>query len=165
MNAFRIKTMKITLLCLGNLDLPYLKEGIQYYEKKLKHYTKLEIIELSLNKNKQPKEHEAIKIAEGELILSKVTDTDLLILFDEKGKSFNSIEWSKWFEEKLNYHRGNIVFVIGGAFGFSQDVYKRADQLITFSSFTFNHQLFRIIVLEQFYRIFTIIKGEPYHHK
>lgn len=156
--------MKIVLLCLGSVDLPYLKAGVNYYEKKLSHYAKFEILELNLAKAKQPKEHEAIKIAEGELILNKLKAEDLLVLLDEKGKNFSSMQFSKWIGEKQLYHRGNIYFCIGGAFGFSKAIYARANDQISFSDFTFNHQLFRIIVLEQLYRAYTIIKGEPYHH-
>lgn len=157
--------MKIILLSLGHIDLPYLKDGISYYEKKLSHYTKLELLELTLNKNKQPKEHEAIKVAEGELILNKVGESDYLVLFDDKGVHIDSIAFSKWIEEKQIYQRGNLIFCIGGAFGFSDDVYQRANYKMSFSKLTFNHQMFKLIALEQLYRAFTILKNEPYHHK
>ena len=105
-----------------------------------------------------------IKNKEGQLILAKVQATDLLILLDENGKMYTSNEFATFFEKKMIQGKTSIVFVIGGAFGFSKEVYDRANELISLSKMTFSHQLIRIIFLEQLYRSFTILKGEKYHH-
>lgn len=156
--------MKIRLICFGALDQKYLKEGVELYIQKLKHYTRLEIEEILLPRSKQSEDPRKIKEAEGQLLLNKLKSGDQLYLFDEKGKEFDSVGLSNFIEDKQNYLRGDLILVIGGAFGYDDAVYTRADGKISCSRMTFNHQMFRLIALEQLYRAFTIIKGEPYHH-
>ncbi len=105
-----------------------------------------------------------MKNKEGQLILSKVNSSDFLILLDEKGKSLSSMDFSFFIEKKAMHGKTTIIFVIGGAFGFSPEVYDRANELVSLSKMTFSHQLIRLIFLEQLYRSFTILKGEKYHH-
>ena len=106
-----------------------------------------------------------IKEKEGELILKNIKATDDVVLLDERGSTFTSLEWASHLQKKINYEGKDIVFVIGGAYGFSQKVYQRANGKISLSKMTFSHQIIRVIFLEQLYRAFTIMKGEPYHHE
>jgi 23S rRNA (pseudouridine1915-N3)-methyltransferase len=108
---------------------------------------------------------EELKKKEGEMILSKITNLDFLVLLDENGNHSSSIKFASWLEKKVNDGIRSIIFVIGGAFGFSEEVYDRSNQLISLSRMTFSHQLVRVIFLEQLYRAQTIMKGEPYHHE
>ena len=116
-------------------------------------------------KNVKSLSREQIKEKEGELILKNISPSDDLILLDERGKMFTSVEWAREMEKKFLYSSRDITFVIGGSYGFSEAVYNRADGKISLSKMTFSHQLCRVIFLEQLYRMFTIIKGEPYHHE
>jgi 23S rRNA (pseudouridine1915-N3)-methyltransferase len=108
---------------------------------------------------------EELKKKEGELILSKISNQDFLVLMDENGSNFSSVKFSEWINQKVNEGIRSMVFVIGGAFGFSKEVFERANQKISLSKMTFSHQLVRVIFLEQLYRAQTILKGEPYHHE
>lgn len=157
--------MKISLLLIGKTAFPYLSEGISLYEKRLGFYTNYIRIEIPDLKSASSLSTEQIKSKEGELILKNVKPGDELILLDERGKQFASQEWASHLEKKLLYSGKDVVFVIGGAYGFSQEVYDRADEKISLSRMTFSHQMVRLIFLEQLYRAFTIMKGEPYHHK
>jgi 23S rRNA (pseudouridine1915-N3)-methyltransferase len=118
---------------------------------------------------RQRKAYEAAKLKlkkkEGELILSKILNQDFLVLMDENGSNFSSVKFSEWINQKVNEGIRSMVFVIGGAFGFSKEVFERANQKISLSKMTFSHQLVRVIFLEQLYRAQTILKGEPYHHE
>ena len=157
--------MKITLLVVGKTAFPYINEGIAIYEKRLVHYinyTRTEIPEL---KGVQAMSPAQIKEKEGELILKHVKNTDDLILLDEHGSTFSSVEWAQHLQKKIMYEGKDIVFVIGGSYGFSPKVYQRANSKISLSKMTFSHQIIRVIFLEQLYRAFTIIKGEPYHNE
>ena len=126
------------------------------------NYARVEIPEL---KNVQALSQEQIKEKEGELILKNIKNTDDVILLDERGSTFTSLEWASHLQKKMNYEGKDIVFVIGGAYGFSQKVYQRANSKMSLSKMTFSHQIIRVIFLEQLYRAFTIMKGEPYHHE
>jgi len=128
------------------------------------HYLPFEKLVLSDIKNPKNLSLEELKKKEGELILSKITNQDFLVLMDENGTDFSSINFSFWIEQKVNEGMRSMIFVIGGAFGFSKEVYDRSNQLISLSKMTFSHQLVRVIFLEQLYRAQTILKGEPYHH-
>lgn len=157
--------MKISLLLIGKTAFPYLNEGIALYEKRLGFYINYTRIEIPDLKSVSSLTKEQIKSKEGELILKNVKPGDELVLLDERGKQFASSEWASHLEKKLLYSGKDVVFVIGGAYGFSQEVYDRADEKISLSCMTFSHQMVRLIFLEQLYRAFTIMKGEPYHHK
>jgi 23S rRNA (pseudouridine1915-N3)-methyltransferase len=157
--------MNIRLLLVGKTEESYLKQGIQIYSDRLSHYCKFSIVEIPELKNAKALSREQIKEKEGELILKNITPADELILLDERGKMYTSVEWASQMEKKFLYSSRDITFVIGGSYGFGNAVYKRADDKISLSKMTFSHQLCRVIFLEQLYRMFTIIKGEPYHHE
>lgn len=156
--------MKLRLLCVGKTNFSFLSEGEREYTNRLTHYCNLSRIDIPELKNAKSLSTNEIKNKEGQLILAKVQPTDVLILLDENGNMFNSIEFSSFFEKKMIQGKTSIVFVIGGAFGFSKEVYDRANELISLSKMTFSHQIIRMIFLEQLYRSFTILKGEKYHH-
>jgi 23S rRNA (pseudouridine1915-N3)-methyltransferase len=157
--------MKITLLLVGKTAFPYINEGISISEKRLSHYVNYSRVEIPELKGVQAMSKEQIKEKEGELILKNIKNTDDVILLDERGNTFTSLEWAAHLQKKINYEGKDIVFVIGGAYGFSQKVYQRAGSKISLSKMTFSHQIIRVIFLEQLYRAFTIMKGEPYHHE
>ena len=157
--------MKITLLTVGKTDRDWVRQGLDIYVSRLKHYIPFSIIEIPELKNVSALTKDQIKTREGELILKNVKPTDDVILLDEHGKEFTSVEFAKILQDKISYVGKDIVFVIGGAYGFSEAVYKRANSKISLSRMTFSHQMVRAIFTEQLYRAFTIIKGEPYHHE
>ena len=157
--------MKITLLLVGKTAFPYINEGIAIYEKRLSFYVNYSKVEIPELKGVSSMSQEQIKEREGELILKNIKNTDDVILLDERGSTYTSIEWAAHLQKKMNYEGKDIVFVIGGAYGFSQKVYQRANGKISLSKMTFSHQIIRVIFLEQLYRAFTIMKGEPYHHE
>ena len=157
--------MKIKLLVIGKTDNKELLQLIQVYQNRLKHYIKFELeIIPDIKKVKNLSENQQ-KIKEGELILKRLQSTDELILLDEKGKEFRSIEFSKYLQKKMNSGIKQLVFVIGGPYGFSEEVYKKSKGKISLSKMTFSHQMVRLFIMEQIYRAFTIIKNEPYHHE
>lgn len=155
--------MKIKLIAVGKRDEPYLIKGIEKYLDRLKHYVSFEftiINDVKLGKKSNPelqKEQEAIQI------LSKINASDVVVLLDEKGSEYNSVEFSGFIQKKLNAGT-DLVFVIGGPFGFAEVLYQRAASKIALSQLTFSHQMVRLFFVEQLYRAFTILKGEKYHH-
>lgn len=151
---------RIKLILVGKTDKGWITEGFKVYEKRLKHYTKLDIIYVSA---KTSGAHEQLE-AEGKEILRKCAASDYVILLDEQGKSMTSKDLAKHLESVGLRGIGEVTFVIGGAYGFSPDVYQRANFKISLSPMTFTHQMVRVIFLEQLYRAFTILKGEKYHH-
>lgn len=158
--------MNITLVTVGKLKEKYLKQAIDEYSKRLSRYCKLDIIELPDEKtpdNASEKEEAQIKEKEGRAILSKIKDNSYVIAMDLKGKQLTSEELSSFVERCGVTGNSNIVFVIGGSLGLSDEVIKRADYKLCFSTMTFPHQLFRVMLLEQVYRAFRIMKNEPYH--
>ena len=157
--------MNIRLLLVGKTEESYLKQGMQIYSDRLGHYCKFSITEIPELKNAKALSREQIKEKEGELILKSISPSEELILLDERGKMFTSVEWARQMEKKFLYSSRDITFVIGGSYGFGNAVYERANDKISLSKMTFSHQLCRVIFLEQLYRMFTIIKGEPYHHE
>ena len=157
--------MKITLLTVGKTDKDWVKAGLDIYVSRLKHYIPFSVIEIPELKNVSALSKEQIKTREGELILKNVRPTDDVILMDERGKQYTSVELARVLQDKISYVGKDIVFVIGGAYGFSDAVYNRADSKISLSKMTFSHQMVRAIFAEQIYRAFTIMRGEPYHHE
>ena len=158
--------MNITIISVGKLKEKYLKDAIAEYSKRLTRYCKLDIIELQDEKtpdNASEKEEELIKEKEGKAILSKIKENAFVIAMDLKGKQLTSEEFASFIENQGVIGNSNIVFVIGGSLGISQEVIKRANQKICFSKMTFPHQLFRVMLLEQIYRGYRIMKNEPYH--
>lgn len=157
--------MKITLLTVGKTDIKWVKEGLEMYVSRLKHYIPFELVEIPELKNVSALSKDQIKQREGELILKVLKPQDELILMDEHGREYRSVEFAKLIEDRISRGARDMVFVIGGAYGFSPDVYARANSKISLSQMTFSHQIVRAIFAEQLYRAFTIIRGEPYHHE
>lgn len=157
--------MKITLLTVGKTDRDWVRQGLDIYVSRLRHYIPFVLNEIPELKNVSALTKKQIKAREGELILKNVRPTDDLILLDEHGKEYSSTELSRVIQDKISYVGKDIVFVIGGAYGFSDAVYQRANSKLSLSKMTFSHQMVRAIFAEQLYRAFTIIKGEPYHHE
>ncbi|WP_317312141.1 23S rRNA (pseudouridine(1915)-N(3))-methyltransferase RlmH [Clostridium thermobutyricum] len=158
--------MNITLITVGKLKEKYLKQAIDEYSKRLSRYCKLEIIELNDEKtpdNASEKEEQLIKEKEGKQILSKIKENAFVIAMDLGGKNLTSEEFSKFIEQNGVMGNSNIIFLIGGSLGLSDEVKKRANYKLCFSKMTFPHQLFRVMLLEQIYRGFRIMKNEPYH--
>lgn len=157
--------MKITLLAVGKTGKGWIRDGLDIYLSRLKHYVPFGITEIPELKNVSSFTKEQIKVREGELILKNVQQSDELILLDERGKEYSSTEMAALLQDKMSRGGKDIVFVIGGAYGFSDEVYRRACSRISLSRMTFSHQMIRIIFTEQIYRAFTIMRGEPYHHE
>lgn len=157
--------MTIKLLAIGKTDSPELQELISIYEKRLGHYVKffLEVVP-DVKKTKNLSEEQQ-RVKEGELLLKQLTTTDILVLLDENGKQFNSVAFSSYLQQKMNSGIKQLVFVIGGPYGFSDAIYKLAVGKISLSQMTFSHQMVRLFMVEQLYRAFTILKNEPYHHQ
>lgn len=157
--------MNIKLLAIGKTDSKALQSLIDDYSKRLSFYIRFEMVELPDIKNVKSLSESQQKDKEGELILSKITPTDQLILLDENGKNFSSVGFSQELQKKMNSGVKTLVFVIGGPYGFSDAVYSKAQGKISLSAMTFSHQMVRLFFIEQVYRAFTILKGEPYHHQ
>jgi len=157
--------MKITFLTVGKTEDTWLKEGIDKYVKRLKHYTRLVIIEIDELKNTKALTVQQQKAKEAELILKKILPLDHVILLDEKGMELSSMQFAAYFEKKALGSVSNLVFVVGGPYGFDPSVYERANEKLSLSPMTFSHQMIRLFFVEQLYRAFTILKGEPYHHE
>ncbi len=155
--------MKITSIWVGKTSEAWLQEGIDVYEKRLKHYVPFSV-EILVPKNIPKQDIEKQKEIEGEAILSRIDPTDDVYLLDERGQSFSSEGLAKFLQKKMLASVKNLVFVIGGSYGFSQKIYQRANGQISFSKLTFSHQMIRLLLCEQVYRAFTIIRGESYHH-
>jgi 23S rRNA (pseudouridine1915-N3)-methyltransferase len=157
--------MKIKLLAIGKTDNKQLIQLISEYQNRLKHYIKFEIEVIPDIKNVKNLSTSQQKDKEGALILSKLQNTDQLILLDDKGKEFTSIEFSNYLQKKMNSGIKQLVLVIGGPYGFSDTIYKKSTGKISLSKMTFSHQMIRLFIVEQLYRGFTILRNEPYHHE
>jgi len=156
--------MKISLLSTGKTSSDYLDTGISEYEKRIKRYINFEIKTIKDFKASKSMPSKTVKIKEGEQILKNISSSDFLVLLDEGGKMFTSREYAKYINNKTVTGIKHLIFLVGGAYGFSDDVYKRANDKISLSKMTFSHQPIRLLFAEQLYRAFTIIKGEPYHN-
>jgi 23S rRNA (pseudouridine1915-N3)-methyltransferase len=157
--------MNIKLLCIGKTDDKRLLALIEEYSKRLNHYIKFSIEIIPDIKNVKNLSEAQQKEKEGQLILSKVGPQDHLILLDENGKEMNSVGFSQFLQKKMNGGYKTLALVIGGPYGFSETVYKTSQGKIALSKMTFSHQMVRLFITEQLYRGFTILKGEPYHHR
>ena len=157
--------MNIKLIAIGKTDNKNLQSLIDDYKKRLNFYIKFDIEIINDIKNVKNLTENQQKDKEGELILSKITPTDQLILLDENGKNFSSIAFSDELQKKMNSGLKTLVFVIGGPYGFSENIYVKANGKISLSLMTFSHQMVRLFFIEQLYRGFTILKNEPYHHQ
>ena len=157
--------MKITLLQTGKTTDKHISEVADQYSSRIKKYTVFEVITISDVKNTRNMSVQEQKIKEGKRIIQATNTDDYVILLDERGKAYRTIEFSGLMEKTFMLPKKRIVFVIGGSWGFSDDIYSRADLSMSLSKMTFPRQLVRLLFLEQLYRVFTIIKGEPYHHE
>ncbi|MCX6297409.1 MAG: 23S rRNA (pseudouridine(1915)-N(3))-methyltransferase RlmH [Bacteroidetes bacterium] len=157
--------MKITLILNGKTEDDYLIKGFSAYEQRLKHYLTMETVVIPALKNTKALSIEQQKQKEGELILKQIQSSDKLILLDENGKEYDSVGFSGLLQQQMNSGIKNLVFVVGGPYGFSEDVFKRANAKISLSKMTFSHQMVRLFFIEQLYRAMTILKNEPYHHQ
>ena len=156
--------MKTELILVGKTVNKHFNAGINDYVERIGHYMPFSITTIPELKNTKNLSESQQKEREGELILKQIQSTDTVVLLDEHGKEFRSIEFADWIQKKQNTAR-RLIFVIGGPSGFSNDVYERANEKISLSKMTFSHQMVRLIFTEQIYRACTIIKGEPYHHE
>ncbi len=156
--------MKITLILVGKTDDTFIKQAVELYAKRLSHYIQLNIHVPADIKNSGKLSEVELKEREGELVLKQIQPVDFVLLLDDKGKQFTSVEYAAYLQKLMNAGTKNLVVVVGGAFGFSEKVYKRANAQLSLSKMTFTHQLVRVFFLEQTYRAFTILKGESYHH-
>ena len=157
--------MKITLLAIGKTDQKYLKEGISVYQKRLRHYINFEIIEIPALKKVSSMPSDIIKQKESELINKYLDKADSIILLDERGDAFSSDEFAGFLQKKMNSGISELVFIVGGAWGFHESLYKKANHTISLSEMTFSHQMVRLFFTEQIYRAFTILRGQSYHNE
>lgn len=157
--------MTIKLLAIGKTDSKALQSLIDEYTKRLGFYIKFELEIIPDIKNSKNLSETQQKQKEGELILNKLNSTDVLILLDEKGKQLDSVAFANYLQKHMNSGIKQLVFVIGGPYGFSEDVYSKAAGKLSLSKMTFSHQMVRLFMVEQLYRGFTILRNEPYHHR
>jgi len=157
--------MKIQLWLIGKTSFPYLNEGLALYENRLRHYLPFQTITFSDLKNTRHYSPNQWKQTEADQVLKKLRPDDFLILLDERGQAFRSVEFAKFMEQKLQLSSKRIIFLTGGAFGFSERLLCRADFKLSLSKMTFSHQMVRLFFLEQLYRAMTILRGESYHNE
>ncbi|HJZ42047.1 MAG TPA: 23S rRNA (pseudouridine(1915)-N(3))-methyltransferase RlmH [Bacteroidales bacterium] len=156
--------MKISVLNIGRTHEKYLQDGIAIYERRLRHYVAIDMICMNEYRGGKNIAESLQKDNEGKIILNALSQIDYPVLLDEKGKQFDSPGFANFIQQAMNRSTRNLGFVIGGPYGFSDEVYRSVPTRISVSSMTFSHQLIRIVFMEQLYRAFTIIRGEPYHH-
>jgi len=157
--------MKICLLAVGKTDAQYFIDAITEYKNRLQYYIPFELLIIPDLKNTKNLTMEQQKEKEGDLILKNITQGDHIILLDENGKEFSSVNFATYLEKKICNVSKRIIFIIGGPYGFSQNVYNIANDKISLSKMTFSHQMIRVFFVEQLYRAMTILKNEPYHHQ
>ncbi|MDR1783354.1 MAG: 23S rRNA (pseudouridine(1915)-N(3))-methyltransferase RlmH [Dysgonamonadaceae bacterium] len=157
--------MKIRFTVIGKTSQDFIQKGIDEYCDRLKHYFPFELNVIPDIKNAKNLSFAQIKEKEGEILLKSVVPEDFIVLLDEKGREFSSLKFADFLEKLKNSSSKRIIFVIGGAYGFSEKVYERANEKISLSKMTFSHQIVRLIFVEQLYRAATILNGEPYHHE
>ena len=157
--------MKIGLLLTGKTTEKYVAKGVEIYSARIKKYSGFEIITLPDIKNTRNMPEQEQKLKESKKITESFRKGDYIVLLDEKGKEFRTVEFAEWLVNRMMQPYKRILFVVGGPWGFSEEVYKIADMKISLSKMTFPHQMIRLLFTEQLYRAFTIMKGEPYHHE
>ena len=156
--------MKTILILVGKTTNKHFQAGISDYAERIGHYMPFDIVTIPELRQTKSLSEEQQKTAEGEQILKQIQPSDTVVLLDEHGKELRSVEYARWLAQKQQITR-RLVFVIGGPYGFSPEVYERANEKLSLSKMTFSHQMVRLIFTEQLYRACTIIKGEPYHHE
>jgi 23S rRNA (pseudouridine1915-N3)-methyltransferase len=157
--------LKIKFICIGKTTKSYLKEAEEDYLARLKHYVSFERIEIQDIKNVKSGSNEQLKVAEGKEFLKRLSPSDFVVLLDEGGSEFSSVSFASFLDSHISNNTKTLVFIIGGAFGFSQEIYAYCNLKLSLSRMTFSHQMIRMLFFEQVYRAFTIIRGEAYHHK
>ena len=156
--------MNIDLIVVGKTNFDYVADAVKLYSERLKKYVNFNIIVIPDVKNAKSISSSELKTKEGDLLAAQLAKYDYVVLLDENGKQQSSVEFSNWINKRANMSIKRLCFVVGGAYGFSDVVYKIANEKISLSKMTFSHQMIRILIVEQIYRAFTILKGEPYHH-
>lgn len=156
--------MKVEVWAIGKTSEPYLDTGIGIFEKRLKNYLPFTWVLLP-NARVKSTDGNVLKQEEGKMVLAKLGSDDYLVLLDERGHQYSSVELARWLEQRLSAPGRRLVFLIGGAFGFSSEIYARANAQISLSRLTFSHQMVRLFFLEQLYRAMTILRNEPYHNE
>lgn len=156
--------MKISLICIGKTDDKHIIQGIEVYTKRLKHYVGFQLLSLPDVKNNKHLSQEQQKQKEGQLLLKNIAPQDYVVLLDEKGTQYSSIEFAEILERHMLGSVNHLVYLIGGPYGFDETIYQRANAQMSLSKMTFSHQMVRLFFVEQIYRAMTIIRGEPYHH-
>ncbi|MBQ4367671.1 MAG: 23S rRNA (pseudouridine(1915)-N(3))-methyltransferase RlmH [Muribaculaceae bacterium] len=157
--------MKIALVVVGRTTTGYLKTGIDEYVRRLSHYVPFEIQYIGDIKNVRNLSEDQQCVAEGKSILSALAPSDYVALLDEHGSEYTSLQWAQYVQRRMSSGVRRLVFVVGGPYGFSQEVYARANDKVSLSKMTFSHEMVRLIFTEQLYRAFTILNNEPYHHQ
>ncbi|MDE5645386.1 MAG: 23S rRNA (pseudouridine(1915)-N(3))-methyltransferase RlmH [Muribaculaceae bacterium] len=157
--------MDIVLMTVGKTRIAFAAEGIKEYSRRLARYVPFVVSELPDVRSTRAMTEELQKEREGTMILDKISPADFVVLLDERGRQFSSVEFASYMEKLMGSGRKRMVFVIGGPYGFSEDVYARADAKLSLSRMTFNHEMVRMFFVEQIYRAMTILRGEPYHHE
>lgn len=156
--------MEIVILSIGRTTAPYLRQGIEQYLDRLKHYAPTKLIELADPRRGKAMPESELKLREGRLMLDYIQPSDFVVLLDERGHERTSTEMASWLDKKFATGRKRLILAIGGPYGFAQAVYDRADEMLSLSRMTFNHEMVRLFLAEQIYRSFTILRGQPYHH-
>jgi 23S rRNA (pseudouridine1915-N3)-methyltransferase len=156
--------MKVEVWAIGKTSDAWIESGIAVFEKRLPHYLPFAWVVLPAAKIKT-QDADLLRREEARLVMSRLHQDDYLVLLDERGRAYTSVELARWMETRLGDSRRRMVFLIGGAFGFTQEVYDRANAQLSLSKLTFSHQMVRVFLLEQLYRAMTILRGEPYHNE
>lgn len=156
--------MVIDLIVVGKSNFDYVIDAVGLYGDRLKKYVNFNIVTIPDIKNAKNLSQQELKGKEGDLLCVQLSKYDYVVLLDENGKQYSSVEFSDWMNKKANLSIKRLCFVVGGAYGFSDEVYKITNEKISLSKMTFSHQMIRILIVEQIYRAFTILNGEPYHH-
>lgn len=157
--------MRITLLCIGKTDDTHLKELIEKFQQRLKHYIHFQLVTLPDVKNAKHLSNEEQKAKEAAMIEKQLSPSDQLVLLDEHGKEYRSVEFAGYLNKLMVSSTQHVIFVVGGPYGFDKSIYQRANNKMSLSRMTFSHQMVRLFFTEQLYRAFTILKREPYHHE
>ena len=157
--------MKITLAVIGKTEVGFIRQGIEEYVKRLQHYVTFNIQYIGDVKGTRNMSEAQQKVAEGKQLMQAIEGSDHVVLLDEHGTERTSVDYSQWLQRRMASGSKRLVFVVGGPYGFSQEVYDRANEKISLSKMTFPHELVRLVFVEQLYRAFTILRHEPYHHE
>lgn len=157
--------MKILLLQIDKTQETYLEEGIEIYTKRLKNYVPFDTASLQISKSVRQRSAAEQKLEEARLLLKEIGKEDVVVLLDERGQEFSSLQFATFIQKKQNASLKRLVFVVGGPYGFDKSLYERADSQLTLSKMTFSHQMVRLFFVEQLYRAYTILRGEKYHHE